>query len=162
MARDFGGGGRSRWRRGERLDVLRRIGGYVAMAAVFVLFAALPTTMTLSLGQAPGPVAPAPADRPACRAVSKAKFLQGWTEPAHVIHFQGVAFARRRGDIFCGVRRDGLFGRTFPVCELDAPVQLGVVIAGRESYWDVGPGWTAVVEARPDGARCVVTGRYLP
>lgn len=162
MARDFGGGGRSRWRRGERLDVLRRIGGYGAMAAVFLLFAALPTSMVLSLGQPPGEVDPAPAGKPACHAISKAKFLQGWTEPAHVIHFQGAVFARRRGDIFCGVRRDGLFGARFPVCELDAPVQLGVAIAGRETYWDVTPGWTAIVEARPAGPRCVVSGRYQP
>jgi hypothetical protein len=162
MAGDFGGGGRSRWRRGERLDVLRRFGGYAVMATVFVLFAALPTSMTLSLGQPPGPVAAAPEGKPPCRQISHASFLRGWREAPHVIHFQGAAFARRRGDIFCGVRRDGLFGKTFPVCELDAPVQLGVTVDELDTYWDVGPGWTAVVEARPEGPRCVVTGRYLP
>jgi len=41
-------------------------------------------------------------------------------------------------------------------------VQLGVTIDELDTYWDVGPGWTAVVEARPEGPRCVVTGRYLP
>jgi hypothetical protein len=162
MARDFGGEGRLRWRRGERLLYLRWAAGHVGLVAAFGLFAALPTTMALSLGNPNGEPPPKAAGGPVCRAIAKAKFLQGWREDPHVIHFQGVAFARRRGDIFCGVRRDGMFGRTFPVCELDAPVQLGVTRAGRESYWDVTPGYTAVVEARADGPRCVVTGRYRP
>lgn len=162
MARDFGGKERPRWRRGERLLFVRWLAGYAMMAAAFVLFAALPTSMVLSLGPPPGQAAPAPQGGPDCRPIPKAKFLQGWTEAPHVIRFQGAAFARRRGDIFCGVRRDGLFGARFPVCELDAPVQLGVTVDGHESYWDVSPGVTAVVEARPAGPRCVVTGRYLP
>jgi hypothetical protein len=162
MARDFGGKGRPRWRRGERLLFLYWAAGYAGLIAAFVLFAALPTTMALSLGNPNGDPPPKAEGGPRCRSISKARFLQGWKEDPHVIHFQGVAFARRRGDIFCGVRREGLMGKRFPVCELDAPVQLGVTLAGRETYWDVTPGYTAVVEARPDGPRCVVTGRYMP
>lgn len=160
MARDFGGNGRPRWRRGERLFFLRWLGGFAAMGAAVVLFATLPTTMALSVGEPPSQAAPAPKDKPACRPISKAKFQQGWSKDARVIHFQGVGFARHRGDIFCGVRRDGLFGKYFPVCELNAPVQLGVLVDGRETYWDVTPGYTAVVEGRPDGPRCVVMGRF--
>ena len=160
MARDFGGGGRPRWRRGERLLFLRWLGGYAVMATVIVLFAALPTTMSLSLGEPPSQADAAPKDKPACRPISKEKFLQGWKKDARVIHFQGVGFARHRGNISCGVRRDGLFGNYFPVCELNAPVQLGVIVEGRETYWDVTPGYTAVVEGRADGPRCVISGRY--
>jgi hypothetical protein len=164
MARDFGASARPSWRRGQRLVFLRWIGGYVGLLAGLALFASLPTAMVLSLGNPNGDKPPRAQGGPGCRPISKARFLRGWKADPRVIRFQGVAFTRRRGDIFCGVTHDGLVGRSFAVCEFDSPVELAVAAGGRESYFDVGAGYSAVVEARPDGPRCVVTGlfRYYP
>jgi hypothetical protein len=160
MATDFGAKDRPTWRRGQRMAFLRWIGGYAGLVAGLLLFASLPTSMALSVGDPNGDKPPRAEGGPACPAISKAQFFRGWKAEPRVIHFQGVAFTRRRGDASCGMAHDGLIGRSFPVCEFDAPVELAVAAGGREVYFDVRPGYTAVIEARPDGPRCTITGLF--
>ena len=160
MAQDYGGEGRPGWRRGQRLLFLRWAVGHAGLIAGFLLFASLPTAMAVSLGDPNGDPVPKAQGGPACRTISKAQFFRGWNADPRTIRFQGVAFSRRRGDAFCGMGHDGRFGAGFPVCEFDAPVELAVAGGGRESYFDVGPGYTAVVEARAAGPRCVITGLF--
>ena len=156
MAQDFGGRGRPAWRPGRRMDYLRDLGGRVGLVGGFLIFASLPAMLAVSgMQPAPPPKASGGID---CRRISRAEFLRGWRDPPRTIHYQGIAFARRRGDAECGTGHDGLFGRGFPACEFSAPVALGVTLGGRDAYFAVGPGYTAVVEARPEGVRCVVLG----
>ena len=79
-------------------------------------------------------------------------------EPREVHHFclligygasARMRIERDHAEILAGVI-DGL--------TIGAPVALGVTLGGRDAYFAVGPGYTAVVEARPEGVRCVVLG----
>jgi hypothetical protein len=160
MATDFGDQGRPAWRRGQRLAFAGWVGVRIGLAAGFLLFASLPTAIAVSLGDPNGDPVPKAEGGPACRRISKAQFFRGWNADPRTIRFQDVAFSRRRGDAFCGMGHDGGFGAHYPVCEFDAPVELAVASGGRDSYFDIGPGYTAVVEVRPTGPRCVVTGRF--
>lgn len=156
MTRDFGGRERPRWRRGRRVDYLRDLGGRASLLAGFLIFASLPAMLAIS-GMQPEP-APRAKGGVDCRRISRAEFLRGWEAPPRTVRYQGVAFARRRGDAECGTGHDGLFGRGFPACAFSAPVAIGVTLGAHDAYFAVGAGYTAVVEARPEGVRCVVLG----
>ncbi|RAK51870.1 hypothetical protein DJ017_18835 [Phenylobacterium soli] len=155
MTRDFGDASSGR---DAPVSRIRRLGGAVAPFLFFGLFATLPTLTAVS-GMNPDPRPRAVEGEP-CRTISKAEFLRGWREPARSFRYHGARFERRRGDADCGVGHDGLFGRGYPACTFSAPVALGVVIGRQEAYFAVGPGYTAVIEARPGHVRCVVLGAH--
>jgi hypothetical protein len=161
MARDFGGG-RPRWRRGERLGFLRDRLGAILLVAGFLVFASLPTAFALSgsFHDDTGPVK-ASGGRP-CRVISRAEFERGWREPPHSFNFAGATFERRRGDVECSARQPGGLGKPYVACAFDAPYQVAVAAMGRQGWFEVGAGNMAVVEARIEGLRCTVTGRYMP
>lgn len=157
MTRDFGSG---RSPLGQRAELTWRILSHGALVSGLLLLASLPTMMA-------APDAPLPEDPPAhsvsgqpCQAISEAKFDWGYHRPARVITYQGVAFARRSGDVSCVVRHEGL--RRFPVCKFSQPIEVSVTADGETAYFEVGGGYTAIVEARREGVRCVVTGRFKP
>jgi len=162
MTRDFGGDGRPRWRRGERGLFIRDRAGAILSMAGFLIFASLPTAFALSgsFHSGASPVQ-AQAERP-CRAITKAEFERGWREAPHSFTFSGVTFERRRGDVECAARKPGGLGKPFVACAFDAPYQVAVAGAGRQAWFEVGAGNMAVVEARREGLRCKVTGRYRP
>ncbi|MDB5475907.1 MAG: hypothetical protein JWP49_1418 [Phenylobacterium sp.] len=163
MARDFGGAGPPKWRRGQRLAVARIRGGQLFLLLALLLIASLPLAMPASLEQTVilGHGKPAPT-RP-CQPITEAAFNRGWTNDPLIFTFSGVTFARRRADADCSSGKHGLFGvmgAIYPTCRFDAPYQLAVIDHGRTSYFAVPPGDTAVVEAAPQETRCKVTGRY--
>ena len=160
MARDYGGAEAPSWRRGRRLAFLWTWGSRVILVTGFLVFASLPTMLALSMGNPPGSdelpkaIVGAP-----CRAISQAEFYRGWKSGPRTFVFLHATFTRRRGDADCHGRSDR-FASHYPVCEFDAPVQLAVTSEGKHFWFDVGPGATAVIEARPGKARCTVTGRF--
>ena len=164
MVTDFGASTRPSWRRGQRWAVARSVGGKPALVVGLLLIASLPTAIPISIEQMNVDKGPSsnPVGKP-CRPISEALFNRGWTAPPRTFAFVGATFARRRGDADCSAGRHGLFGLVgpvYPVCEFDAPVELAVTSGGRSAWFDVRPGYTAVVEARPDGARCTITGLF--
>lgn len=52
------------------------------------------------------------------------------------------------------------FADGFAACATAAPVERGVTRGDHQAYFAVGPGFTAIVEARPLGVRCVVVGAH--
>ena len=158
MVRDYGI--RPAAPRGGWIRRIARAGMVVGVAGPILTLAAIPTLIGLA-ANAPDPNDPVRAAAGvACRAVSQADFERGWRDPPRAFVFQGARFARRRGDADCSVLHEGPVGRSYPACRFDAPAALAVTVAGRSAYYDIGPGLTAEVEARPGGVRCVVTGRH--
>src|SRR5947209_5942088 len=110
MVRDFGGMAPPRWRKGERLAVLRLAGGHLFLVAVVLLIAVLPIAMPASFEQTViwGHQKPAPPRD--CQTISAAEFNRGWTEDPRIFSFAGVTFARHRADADCSSEKHGLFG----------------------------------------------------
>lgn len=158
MARDYGGSGPPRWRRGRRMAFLWTWGSRVFLVVGFLIFASLPTMLALSMGGAPEPP-PKPPVGPPCRPITQAEFYRGYRELPKTFVFLHTTFTRRRGNADCHGRSDD-FAKHYPVCEFNAPVQLSITSGGKHFWFDIGPGITAVVEARPGTARCTVTGRF--
>lgn len=160
MARDFGSLERPRWRPGQRGAFVWWIAGHVGLLVGFLIFAILPTFVAISpigpdlASRKPPPFATFP-----CRPISQAEFERGWTEPPRSFTFEGVTFARRRGDADCQGRRARGAKAYHPVCEFDVPYQLAVTAAGPTAYFAVPLGETATVEAKAGQVRCEVTGR---
>lgn len=158
MGQDFGSRAAPVWRRGQRLAFLWSRLTQAGLVAGLLMFASLPTSIALSMrGGGGGP--PPPVGAP-CRPIDRARFERGWAKPAHSFSFYGAAYARRTGDVFCYVLRDGLFGPRHAVCEFTTPTELAVTVGGRTSYFDIGPGLTVVTDVRADGPHCVVAGRF--
>ena len=160
MARDFGGRRAPSPRKGRVVSLVRSIGMAVGVGGPILTLAMIPTLIGVAAG-APDPDNPRRGARgEACREVSLAAVYRGWRDPPRRFVFQGAAFARRRGDADCTVLHDGPFGPPYPACRLTAPAAIAVTAHGRSVYFDIGPGLTAEVEARPSGVRCVVTGKH--
>jgi hypothetical protein len=161
--RDFGSKGPPRWRAGQRLSFLHARTAPLVLLAALALIGSLPLVMPLSIDRMNidgGP--PSAARGQPCRQISEAVFNHGWARAPYSFTFSGVTLARRRGDADCATGRHGLLGLVgpvYPVCEFDAPVQLAVTSHGRTRYFAVPAGYKAVVEARPDETRCIVTAR---
>ena len=159
MARDFGGLARPRWRPGQRAAFVWWIAGHAGLLVGFLIFAVLPTFVAIS------PIGPDLSGRPAppfktvpCGRISRAEFDRGWSAPPRTFTFEGVTFARRRGEANCQGRREGHAKAYHPVCEFNVPYQLAVTAGGPAAYFTVPPGETATVEAKPGSIRCAVTG----
>jgi hypothetical protein len=164
MVRDFGGQEEPRWRKGQRYAYLRQRVGQAVLLASLLLIAVLPVAMPESLDEMNivGHSAKSPIGKP-CKPINEAKFNWGWGGKPSTFTFSGVTFSRRRGDADCSAGKHGLFGvvgAIYPTCRFDVPYQLEVTNGGRTDYFDVPPGYTAVVKAAPDGTVCTVTERY--
>lgn len=158
MARDYGGSGPARWRRGRRIAFLWTWGSRIFLVLGFLIFASLPTMLALSMGGPPAAPDKPPVGPP-CRAITQAEFYRGWKGGPKTFVFLHTTFTRRRGNADCHGRSDGI-AKHYPVCEFNAPVQLAITSEGKHFWFDVGPGKVAVVEAPPGTARCTVTGRF--
>jgi hypothetical protein len=159
MARDFGGLDRPRWRPGQRGAFVWAMASRVGLLGGFLIFASLPSLLAISSGGPDrGPAKASAFTRP-CRPITRAEFERGWTEAPRSFTFEGVTFARRRGDADCQGRRAGLGKGYRPACEFDVPYQLAVTAGGVTSYFAVPPGEAASVETKPGIVRCEVTGR---
>lgn len=168
MAKDFGASAQPSWRRGQRGAVVLSVGGKAALVAGLLLIASLPAAIPISIEQMNVDKGPSsnPIGKP-CGRIPEALFSRGWATPPRTFTFVGATFTRHRGDADCSSGRHGLLGLIgpiYPVCEFDAPVELAVTSGGESAWFDVRPGYTAVVEARPDGPRCTITGlfRFYP
>lgn len=161
MTLDFGSRRRPAWRNGERGAYLAQGASYGAMLALFLIVVAVPVLFMLSAGTERRTDEPTPKvqGRP-CTPISRAEFLRGWGHPPHSFVFQGVRFERRAGDADCQVFHEMGFGRAYTVCRLSTPSDVGVLQKGRADYFRAGAGWTVQVEARPEGARCAIVGRF--
>jgi hypothetical protein len=159
---DFGAKTRPTWRRGQRLAFVAWVGARVGLVSGFLVFASLPTMMALNdFGPPVADPRTVKIQGKPCRITSAALFDRGWRAPARVIHFEGVAFARRRGDIFCHVRHEGFRGTPYPVCEFDTPYSLAVTKAGAPTaYFEAPPGYTVVVQVKAAGTSCLVTKKF--
>jgi hypothetical protein len=158
VARDYGGAEPPSWRRGRRLAFLWTWGSRVVLVIGLLVFASLPTMLALSMGGPPEP-APKPPVGPPCRPITQAQFYRGYREGPKTFVFLRATFTRRRGNAECRGHSDGL-AKHYPVCEFNAPIELAVTAAGKHYWYDVGPGYSAVVEAPPGGPRCTITGRF--
>jgi hypothetical protein len=164
MVRDFGGQEAPRWRKGQRYAYLRQRVGQAVLLFSLVLIGTLPVVMPESLDEMNivGHSPKSPIGKP-CKPIDEAKFNRGWGGRPSVFTFSGVAFGRRRGDADCTSGKHGLFGvlgAIYPTCRFDVPYDLAVTNGGRTGYYEVPPGYTAVVKAAPDGTVCTVTERY--
>jgi hypothetical protein len=164
MVRDFGGREEPRWRKGQRYAYLRQRTGQGVLLFALVLMGLLPIAMPESLdemnivGRKPG----SPIGKP-CKPIDEARFNRGWGGRPSTFSFSGVTFARRRGDADCSAGKHGLFGvlgAIYPTCRFDVPYQLAVTSGVGTRYYDVPPGYTAVVKAAPDETVCTVTERF--
>jgi hypothetical protein len=161
MARDFGDLDRPRWRPGQRGAFVWAMASRVGLLGGFLIFASLPSLLAISSGGPSRRPALAPAFAPPCRPITRAEFERAWTEPPRSFTFEGVTFARRRGDADCQGRRAGLAEAYRPVCQFDVPYQLAVTVGGLTAYFAVPPGDAASVEAKPGLVRCSVMGRTI-
>lgn len=160
MARDFGAKERPRWRPGDRWASVRFVAARAALIAGFLVFASLPTMFAMSMGSPPDPdEMPKTIVGQPCPTITQAKFYRGYREAPKTFVFLHATFTRRRGHADCRGRSDQLASH-YPVCEFNAPVELAVTLDGKHYWYDVGPGYTAIVEARPTGPRCTITGRF--
>ncbi|HSV03838.1 MAG TPA: hypothetical protein VLI41_11610 [Phenylobacterium sp.] len=160
MARDLGDRRAPSRRKGRALALIARLGMAVGVGGPILTLAVIPTLIGVAAG-APDPDNPKRGATGApCRPVSQAEFERGWKDPPRTFVFQGAAFSRRRGDADCTVLHAGPLGPPYPACRFTTPAAVGVRAAGKAAYFDIGPGLTAEVEARPSGVRCVVTGRH--
>jgi hypothetical protein len=158
MVLDYGSPGRPRWRKGQRVAFAMMVAGHAVGLVVFAVLAVLPTLLTNGPGDGPDAEDPARVLRGSpCRAITRAEFERGWTAPPRSFAFDGVTFARRRGDASCVTRSRGT--ALIPVCQFSVPIAVAVSGPRGEAWFDVGVGKAAAVEVAPAGPRCVVTGR---
>jgi hypothetical protein len=140
---------------------LRHWTGEILLVAGFIVFASLPTAFALSGGFHSEDDGPKPnAAGPPCRPISKAEFDRGWKKRPQRFQFGDAVFERRRGDAHCTTRAPGGLGPPYATCEFTAPVEVAVTFQGHVARYDVGVGNSAWVDARRQGLRCVVTGRF--
>jgi len=158
MARDYGSKDPPAWRRGQRFALVRVWAGRAALVAGFLVFASLPTMLAMSMGGAPDPPIKPAVGRP-CPVIDQRTFYRGYPEAPKTFVFLHATFTRRRGHADCQGRSDH-FASHYPVCVFNAPVELAVTVDGQHYWWDVGPGYTAVVEAPPAGPKCTITQRF--
>jgi hypothetical protein len=161
MTRDFGGRDRPTWRAGQRLAFVTQAGRRAGLLIAFVIFAALPSLIAVSpIGADLPPLPHRPFSPRPCRPIDLAAFNRGWTDDPRIFRFEGVTFARHRGDADCTGRKGRGDAAYWPSCDFDAPFQVAVLQGRSTAYFAVPPGFTARVEVRPGAIRCTVTSTF--
>ena len=99
---------------------------------------------------------------PACPITAALSPANRGAKPPPPFVYKEVGFAYQIGDVSCvAVPEKGLFnGRTYPVCEFDAPAAIAVTAGGRTVIFEPVVGHSATVTVQAGRASCVVGGGF--
>lgn len=94
---------------------------------------------------------------PACPVVADISRAALGAKPPPPFIYQDVAFAYQVGDVSCvALPEDYFSGKTYPICQFDAPAAIKVTVRGQTTIFEPGLGHGATVTIRHGQVSCAM------